>query len=233
MAAGFAPMFAARPLNDPALVPAYEAVRTLLQAHEPFPALVVDRHWNLLLHNRAVPLLLEQVPITLLQPPMNVLRLSLHPEGLAPRIVNHAVWRSHVLHRLRQQFAASGDETLRALEAELVAYPAPASAVEVTSGRAFEAGPVVTLVIDTSLGRLSFLSTTTVFGTPVDVTLAELALETFLPADAATAAALRATLGDGTLAAAGRAASDEGPGRSDRRRHLVEEADDAGNTAAV
>ena len=201
-AAGFAPMFAARSLDDPAMVPAHDALRLLLEAHEPFPALVVDRHWNLLLHNRAVPLLLEQVPAELLQPPMNVLRLSLHPDGLAPRIVNHAAWRGHVLHRLRQQVAASGDETLRALESELAAYPAPAGRSEAGATHAVEPVPVVPLVIDTAFGRLSLMSTTTVFGTPVDVTLAELALETFLPADAATAAALRGALAEAPLEAA-------------------------------
>ena len=201
-AAGFAPMFAARPLDDPEMAPAHDALRLLLQAHEPFPALVVDRHWHLLLHNRAVPLLLEQVPAVLLQPPLNVLRLSLHPEGLAPRIVNHAAWRGHVLHRLRQQVAVSGDETLRALEAELAAYPTPEGSVGATAAHRVEPGPVVPLVIDTTLGRLSFMSTTTVFGTPVDVTLAELALETFLQADAATAAALRRALAEAPLAAA-------------------------------
>ncbi|MEO8524933.1 MAG: helix-turn-helix transcriptional regulator [Caldimonas sp.] len=193
-AAGFAPMFAARPLDDPSMAQARKVLGLLLQAHEPYPALVVDRHWNLVLHNRAVPLLLEGVAATLLQAPMNVLRASLHPEGLAGRIVNHAAWREHVLGRLRHQIAASGDETLRVLEAELAAYPSPDGRAASSASHGAEPGLVVPLVIDTAIGRLSFMSTTTIFGTPVDITLSELALETFLPADAATADALRDAL---------------------------------------
>jgi hypothetical protein len=157
----------------------------VLRGHEPYPALAVDRHWTLVSYNRAVPLLMAGADPALLQPPVNVLRLSLHPGGLAPRIVNLAAWRMHVLHRLQQQIAASGDATLGALADELRGYPA---------ARDDEPAPnqhvVVPLVLDTPEGRLSFISTTTVFGTPVDVTLSELALETFFPADAATAARL-------------------------------------------
>jgi hypothetical protein len=120
---------------------------------------------------------------------VNVLRLSLHPQGLAPRIVNLASWRAHLLMRLRQQVEASGDATLAALAEELRRYPAPAEAP--TAWQVAEAAVVVPLQLVTPAGTLSFISTTTVFGTPVDITLSELALETFFPADAATAAALR------------------------------------------
>ena len=174
-AAGFAPMYAARPLADPAMAAARQVVALVLRGHEPFPALAVDRHWNVVMQNRAVPLLLDGVAPELLDGTVNALRLSLHPHGMAPRIVNLAAWRGHVLARLRQQIAASDDDALRALEEELAGEPAL----------------VVPLVVDSALGLLSFISTTTVFGTPVDVTLAELALESFFPADAATAAALR------------------------------------------
>lgn len=189
-AAGFAPMYGERRLDDPALSAAREAIELVLKGHEPYPALAVDRHWSLVSYNRAVPLLLAGLPAELLAPPVNVLRLSLHPDGLAPRIVNLGQWRAHLLARLRQQVAVSADPVLAALADELRAYPAPPEAQH----DSVEAGVVVPLVLRTDAGVLSFISTTTVFGTPVDVTLSELALETFFPADAATGAALRAAL---------------------------------------
>lgn len=195
-AAGFAPLFAQRPLDDPALQAARAAVEQVLRGHEPCPALAVDRHWNLVSYNRSVHALLQGLPADLLAPPVNVLRLSLHPRGLAPRILNLAAWRHHLLARLRQQVSASGDATLAALLAELQALPAPAGEAPASA----EPAVVVPLVLASPHGPLSFISTTTVFGTPVDITLAELALETFFPADAATADALR-RLGDGQVAA--------------------------------
>ncbi len=189
IAAGFAPMFAERALDDPALQSAREAVELILKGHEPYPALAIDRHWTLVSYNRAVPLLLEGVAPELLRPPLNVLRLSLHPEGLAPRIANLAQWRAHLLARLRQQVDVSADPVLAELADELRAYPAPPQAhPDIT-----ETAVVVPLVLATPQGMLSFISTTTVFGTPLDITLSELALETFFPADAATAAVLRQT----------------------------------------
>ena len=190
-AAGFAPMFAARPLADPAMAPARDVVELVLRGHEPCPALAVDRHWNVVMQNRAVPLLLEGVSPELLAGTINALRLSLHPRGMAPRIVNLATWRAHVLARLRQQIAASDDDALRALAKELAAYRVAGHSARATTVAIGEPALVVPLVVDTAVGRLSLISTTTVFGTPVDVTLAELALESFFPADAATAAALR------------------------------------------
>jgi transcriptional regulator with XRE-family HTH domain len=193
-AAGFAPMFAARPLDDPAMAAARTVVERVLRAHEPFPALAVDRHWNVVVQNRAVALLLDGVDAALLAPPVNALRLALDPRGMAPRIVNFAAWRAHLLGRLGQQVAASGDEALGALADALAALggEAASSAHEHAGGpTAGEPTLVVPLVVETRLGTLSFISTTTVFGTPVDITLAELALESFFPADAATAAALQ------------------------------------------
>jgi transcriptional regulator with XRE-family HTH domain len=189
-AAGYAPMYGEHGLDDPALAAARRAVELVLKGHEPYPALAVDRHWALVSYNRAVPPLLAGAAPELLRPPVNVLRLSLHPQGLAPRILNLATWRAHLLHRLRQQVTASADAVLAALADELEGYPTP------PPDPGHEADPqssvVVPLVLASQAGPLSFISTTTVFGTPVDITLSELALETFFPADAATGAALRA-----------------------------------------
>ncbi len=188
-AAGFAPMFAERRLDDPALRAAREAVELVLRGHEPCPALVVDRHWTLVSYNRAVPAFLAGLPAELLAPPVNVLRLSLHPQGLAPRILNLAQWRAHLFARLRQQIAASADPQLVALLEELQQLPAPASGAAETP--TVEPAVVVPLQLASPLGTLSLIGTTTVFGTPVDVTLSELALETCFPADERTALALR------------------------------------------
>lgn len=189
-AAGFAQVYPHRSLQDPALAPALRAVELVLAGHEPYPALAVDRHWTLLAANRAVPLLLEGIEPELLDAPVNVLRLSLQPRGLAPRIVNFASWRAHLLERLRLQHGATGDPVLRALLDELAGYPVPADADERTGDE--HGGVAVPLVLRAGDGTtLSLLSTTTVFGTPRDVTLSELALECFFPADAATAAALQ------------------------------------------
>ena len=190
LAAGYAPMFRERALDDPALSAARAAIDAILKGHEPHPALAIDRHWNLVTMNRAVAPLLGGVDASLLAPPVNVLRLSLDPRGLAPRIVNLAEWRAHLLHRVGQQVDASGDPGLAALLAELRAYPVQADAAPGSLG---EAGSIaVPFRLRTEAGELSFFSTTTVFGTPVDITLAELALECFFPADDATARAMRA-----------------------------------------
>lgn len=194
VAAGFAPAYPVRPLDDPALALARRAVERVIEAHAPNPALAVDRHWHLVAANAAVAPLMAGAAAALLQPPVNVLRLSLHPDGLAPRIANLPEWRSHLLERLRRQVEATADPVLVELLAELQAYPAPARGVAALAPPE-EAHPdiVVPLRLATESGILSFLSTTTVFGTPVDVTLSELAVEAFFPADAATAEALRRT----------------------------------------
>ncbi|HEX9462594.1 MAG TPA: helix-turn-helix transcriptional regulator [Alphaproteobacteria bacterium] len=189
VSAGYAPVFPERPLGDPALQAARKAIDLVLAGHEPYPALAVDRHWNLVSANAAVTRLIADVAAPLMKPPVNVLRLSLHPDGLAPRIANLAEWRAHLLARLRQQIEISADPVLAELLSELSAYKAPASrtppAVDSEYG-----GVVVPFRLHTDGGVLSFISTTTVFGTPVDITLSELALESFFPADAATADAL-------------------------------------------
>jgi len=192
VAAGYAPAFKARALDDPALAGARATIERLLAGMEPAPALAVDRYWSLVAGNRAVQRLLAGVAAELLRPPVNVLRVALHPAGLAPRIRNLAQWRGHLLHRLRQQIDACHDPALIALLRELQALPAPAAAED-----AAPPGPAIAvpLLIEAEGALLSLLSTTTVFGSPVDITLAELALEAFVPADAETAGRLRAMAG--------------------------------------
>jgi transcriptional regulator with XRE-family HTH domain len=188
LAAGFAPVFRDRPLNDPALARAVSSIDRLLKAHEPYPALTIDRHWNMVSANAAVPLLLEAVDPELIKPPVNVLRVSLHPRGLAPLIINLAEWSGHLLDRVRRQYRITRDPVLGKLLQEMAGYPA--------SGRlAFSRHPpaagediALPLKLRTQRGLLSLLSTVTVFGTPVEITLSELTLEAFYPADADTAA---------------------------------------------
>ncbi|WP_309084078.1 helix-turn-helix transcriptional regulator [Chelativorans sp.] len=189
LAAGYAPSFPERPLEDPALRPAMEAVRLVLDGHAPNPAIAIDRHWTMLAANSAIAPLLEGIEDpSLLAPPVNALRLSLHPKGLAPRILNLEEWRAHVLERLRQLNDRVADPALEALEKELAAYPA---------GRGPKPRPSPTSMIAVPLrlklgdAELAFITTTTIFGAPLDVTLSEIAIESFFPADEATARFLR------------------------------------------
>jgi transcriptional regulator with XRE-family HTH domain len=191
VSAGFAPVFSECPLDDPRLAAARAAVQLVLDGHEPFPALALDRHWNLLQANAAAQRLLQGLPAELLRPPVNVLRLSLHPDGLGPRIVNLGEWRAHLLARLRRQVAASGDPQLHGLLQELAVYPPLAGESHGEPSTPY-ADVVVLLRLRLPQGELALFSTITVFGTPVDITLAELALEAFYPADPASAALLRA-----------------------------------------
>ena len=188
LSAGYAPAYPERALDDPALAGARRAIDLVLAGHEPYPALVFDRHWNVVATNTAVAPMMEGVDPALTEGAVNALRLALHPGGLAPRIVNLAQWRDHLLHNLRAQIEATADPVLVSLEAELLSYPAPAPG---EADRDDLGGVAVPFRLRTAAGILSFISTSTVFGTPRDVTLAELALETFLPADAATVAAFR------------------------------------------
>ncbi|ACD18920.1 helix-turn-helix domain-containing protein [Paraburkholderia phytofirmans] len=191
VAAGYAPLFRERPLSDPQLAAAREAVELVLKGHEPYPALAIDRHWTIIAANNALMPLLTGASPELLKPPVNALRLSLHPEGIAASIVNWHAWREHILARLQRQIDVSGDSTLSALRDELAAYPAPPDAEPAGHDNAGVNQIAVPLRLRTPIGVLSFFSTTTVFGTPVDVTLSELAIEAFFPADQQTAAALR------------------------------------------
>ena len=188
-AAGFAALYPERPLGAPEMSQARRTVDAVLQAHAPFPALAVDRHWTLVASNSAVAPLLAGVSAALLQGAVNVLRLSLHPQGLAPRIDNLDEWRAHLLARLQHQIDRSGDAQLAALHAELAAYPTRAG-----GARAHDFADIAVplrLRLDGLDAPLSLIGTTTVFGTPVDVTLSELALECFYPADERTREALQ------------------------------------------
>lgn len=187
LSAGYAPIFPQRPLDDPALAAARAAIELVIAGHGPYPALAVDRHWSLVTMNAAVGALLAGVDPALLTPPVNVLRVSLHPLGIAPRVRNLGEWRAHLLARLRQQIDISADPVLASLLQELAGYPAPA-APRATTGT----GIVVPLELATESGTLTLFSTTTVFGTPIDVTLSELAIEAFYPANAETEERLRA-----------------------------------------
>ncbi len=188
VAAGFAPMFKERKLDDAALARAREAIGLVLEGQKPFPAFALDRHWNVAASNSALQELYEGVAEELMRPPVNALRLSLHPRGIAPRIENLGEWRAHLLARLRKQIELTADPVLKELMQEVSGYPEPESHAPEAG---LEQAVLVPLKIRTSLGRLSFMSTTTVFGTPVDVTLSELAIEMFFPADQATAEAVR------------------------------------------
>jgi hypothetical protein len=163
----------------------------VLAGHEPNPALAVDRHWTLIASNAATRRLLAGTEPTLLRPPVNVLRLSLHPQGLAPRTANLGEWRDHLLARLRRQIDISGDPVLTRLLRELRDYPSP----DEPHGTHDATAVVVPFRLITDAGILAFFSTTTVFGTPIDITLSELAVEAFFPADQQTAETLRRLAG--------------------------------------
>jgi transcriptional regulator with XRE-family HTH domain len=187
VAAGFAPLYQERPIDAPEMAAVREALHKVLGGHEPYPALVVDRGWNLVLANAAVGVLLDGVSPALLEPPVNVLRVALHPEGLAPRVINFAEVREHLLSRLARQVALTGDPATSALYAELRTTAAAAD----TGGHGPGGGDIV-LPVRLRAGDqvLNLFSTVTTFGTALDITLAELAIEAFFPADHETAAAL-------------------------------------------
>jgi transcriptional regulator with XRE-family HTH domain len=168
LTAGFAPVYSERNLDDPAMAVAREAIEMVLKGHEPFPALVLDRHWNLVTANGAfAPLLVGVEDEALLQPPVNVLRLALHPKGLALRIANLLEWRGHLLDRLRRQIAVTGDGVLVKLLHELSAYPVDDKPqVQQATVPADHGGVFVPLSLVTEAGLLSLISTTTMFGTP-------------------------------------------------------------------
>jgi len=189
LSGGYAPAYPANGLADPPMAAVHEAIEHVLRAHEPFPAVVIDAGWDLVAANDAVALLTEGAAPALLEPPVNVLRLSLHPEGMASRIVNLAEWRAHLLHRLNHDIESTGDSALIGLRDELAAYPSPQPA-----GRPDTRAILVPLRVRARGTVLSLFSTTTVFGTPRDVTLAELAIELFYPADSPTATFLSGAL---------------------------------------
>ena len=189
LAGGFAPAYPERGLAAPELHAVQRALKRVLDGHEPYPAVVVNRWWELVEANSGVALFTRHVDnAALLEPPVNVLRLSLHPDGMAPRIANLPEWRAHLLTRLHRQAQATGDPRLAALHDELGAYPggesAPPKPTDIAVPLRYHTGT------NTGTQDLSFLSITAVIGTPMDVTVEELAIESFYPADDETAAAL-------------------------------------------
>src|SRR5882724_260644 len=186
LSAGYAPVYAERKLDDPALKQAKKAIELLLAGHEPYPALAIDRHWSLVAANSVVRSMFAGVAPRLLEPPINVMRVALHPEGLAPQVENFGEWRSHLLSRLRRQIDATADPVLVELLAELESYPVKEDPHHARPPEDY-AGVLVPVRLRTDRGVLSFFGTITVFGTPLDVTLAELAIESMFPADPQTA----------------------------------------------
>jgi transcriptional regulator with XRE-family HTH domain len=193
LAAGYAPAYGQRDLGAPEMRPVRDAIEQVLRGHEPYPALVVDRHWCLVSANRALASLLEGAAAHLLEPPVNVLRLSLHPDGVAPRIVNLPQWGTHLLERLRRDALATGDPALSALHDELACYPGgdPGAAPH----PAF-AEVAVPLRLRDRNTELSFISTRTSFGNALDATVDELSIESFFPTDERTADAMRVAARD-------------------------------------
>ena len=184
LVAGFAPAYAETALEAPQMSAVQQAIRQVLTGHDPFPALAVDRDWNLVDANESLSLFTRGAAPELLIPPVNALRLALHPEGMAARIVNLAEWRAHLLNRLYRRINLVGDTGLGALYDELSAYPCDqrAPAIDVNSGH----GIVVPMRLREEDQELALFCTVAVFGSPRDITVAELGLESFFPADAWT-----------------------------------------------
>ena len=187
VAAGYAPTYNATDIDAPEMDAVRSAIQQVLAGHEPYPAILVDRRWNLVASNAAAFLLVEGVAPWLLEPPVNVLRVSLHPEGLAPRICNLAEWTDHIVGGLHRQIAVTGDEELKALADELESY-GQASRYSPEAPRSI----AIPLLLRDGDDVLAFVTTIATFGTAIDITLAELAIEAFLPADSTTAEALHA-----------------------------------------
>jgi len=187
-AAGFAQVFPERRLDDESLAAARKAVDAILNGLEPNPSFAVDRHWTLVAANKAVNVLLAEVDSTLLEPPVNMLRLCLHPKGFTPQVVNYSEWRRSILEYLNRQVENTADAFLMELLRELKSYPKPESARADLPTKEFDYSRfAIPLRLATKEGELSFISAVTIFGTPIDVTLSELAIESFFPADEKTA----------------------------------------------
>ncbi|WP_435187061.1 helix-turn-helix domain-containing protein [Streptomyces sp. bgisy126] len=198
LAAGYAPRYAETPLDAPRLEALREGVERLLRGYEPYPALVVDGSYTVVAANRGIGMLLGGLPEHLLAPPLNTMRIALHPEGLAPRIRNLREWRGHLLSQMERQIALARSDSLRELYEEVAAYPPPPGAGSGPEEPETEPYPYFALPLRIEHdGRvLSFVSSISTFNTPMDVTVAELAIETLIPADPETAAYLRSLAED-------------------------------------
>jgi transcriptional regulator with XRE-family HTH domain len=193
VSAGFAPVFRHRRFDDPSFDSVRAIITATLETHKPFPAYVIDRHWSVVASNSAIPELFEGVAPELLIAPINVVRMILHPRGIAPRLLNFSTWRRYYLTQLRRQIVLTGDPVLEELYRDATSYPLQGS--EDAQNEGSVDGPAIAFEVMTSLGRLSFLSATTVFGSPADVTLEEIALELLYPANTFTAQAVRDSAG--------------------------------------
>lgn len=183
LAGGFAPRYAESPLDHNALSAVHDAVRRVLRAHEPYPAVVFDRRWNIVMTNRAVDPFFAQVAPDLLRPPVNLVRLGLDPRGLARMVVNLADVRAVFRARISRQLATAPDPELTALYEELLA-PEPQN----TSSQRIEPDVVIPMILRVGGRELRLFSTITTFGTPMDITIDEIAIESYYPADAESAA---------------------------------------------
>jgi transcriptional regulator with XRE-family HTH domain len=194
LAAGFAPAYGERGLDESEMAPVREALERFLSAHEPYPAVVVDRHWNVVAANRGVAYVMRGIAPELREPPANALRIALHPDGLARRISNLAEWSGYLLARLRREIDSTGDPELEALYRELVGYPGIAT--EHDPGDPPGATEIM-LMHELRLDDrdLALFCTFTTFGTARDLTLAELTTVAFYPANPQTAEALSAAVG--------------------------------------
>ncbi len=190
VSAGFAPVFPEREVRAPELELVRQALDKILAGHEPYPALVVDAGWDLVAANAAAGMFMAGVPEELLAEPVNVMRLSLHPDAMGGRLVNLPEVRAHLLHRLRRQAEVSGSGRLAELHDELAAYTYPGVDLNVMHAPG-PADILMPLRIRDGDRVLSMFTTIATFGTPVDVTVSELAIETFWPNDEETAAAFR------------------------------------------
>jgi transcriptional regulator with XRE-family HTH domain len=192
IAAGFAPEYRELAYEDPDLEPVRAAIDQVLAGQDPYPALVVDRHWELINGNRGLGLLTEGVAPHLLEPPANAMRIALHPEGMGPRILNYGEWRHRILRRIERQSRLTGEAAMAELHEELAALPVPEGG-EYTANSEHEHDVFMPLLLRGFEGEeLNFFSTVATFGTAVDVTVAELSIESFFPVDDVTSAACRA-----------------------------------------
>jgi transcriptional regulator with XRE-family HTH domain len=195
LAGGYAPRFSRLPLDSGEMAQVHRTLQRILAGHDPYPGLVIDRYWNIVIANRGAEQLLTGLPAQVIAPEPNVFRISLHPDGLAERTLNFEEWARYLLGQLHRAARLTGDSGLAALVAEVTAYPNVAALGDSrTQPTGTEPALLVPLLLQSAGGNLSLFTTLTVFGTPQDVTLSELAVELFYPADGATEALLRPSL---------------------------------------